>query len=293
MTALFLGGADRSGTTLVADLVGTHANVSPIYDTEFVVSLLTLILGDHTPSKAALPERVLVLMERWMRGFVAKQQGRLGERYQHGSQYFLFRRRVVMDETKRLLQNLNRGADPTIALRRMITVLFDMHARSDGKLKWLNKTPAYVDVLPELGAVFPEMRFIHCLRDGRDVVASIVAQPWGPNTIEEATQWWASKVRAGQRFGKRHPTRYFEVRFEDLLAAPEFTLSRAFAFLGEARDATELVSEYERRFGFDIERTCRWVEWSDAQLETFDRYGGELLDELGYSLRAEYAQITA
>ena len=79
MTALFLGGADRSGTTLVADLVGTHANVSPIYDTEFVVSLLTLILGDHPPSKAALPERVLVLMERWMRGFVAKQQGRVGE----------------------------------------------------------------------------------------------------------------------------------------------------------------------------------------------------------------------
>ena len=202
MTALFLGGADRSGTTLVADLVGTHANVSPIYDTEFVVSLLTLILGDHTPSKAALPERVLVLMERWIRGFVAKQQGRVGERYQHGSQYFLFRRRVVMDETKRLLQNLNRGADPTIALRRMITVLFDMHARSDGKLKWLNKTPAYVDVLPELGAVFPEMRFIHCLRDGRDVVASIVAQPWGPNTIAEATQWWARKVRAGQLRGR-------------------------------------------------------------------------------------------
>ena len=293
MTALFLGGAERSGTTLVADLLGTHANLSPVYDTEFVTSLVTLILGDHCPSSTALPERVLSLMDRWSRGFVAKQHGRVGERYQHGSQYFLVRRRLVMEETKRLLQNIDRGAEPTRALRRMISVLFDTHARRDGKLRWVNKTPANIDVLPALCRVFPEMRFVHCLRDGRDVAASLLSQPWGPKTIEEAAQWWVDKVRAGQAFGALHPSRYFEVRFEDLLAAPEYTLSRVFAFLGESRDATEVLETYDRGFSLDIGRTCRWGEWTQQQLDAFDHQGGMLLDELGYSLRPEFAQITA
>jgi len=293
MTALFLGGADRSGTTLVADLLGTHANLSPVYDTEFVASLLTLILGEHCPSPAALPERVLCLMNRWARGFAAKEQACVEQRYQHGAQYFLVRRRLVMDETKRLLQNLDRGADPSRALRRMISVLFDTHARRDGKLRWVNKTPAYIDILPVLGRVFPEMRFVHCVRDGRDVAASVLSQPWGPKTVEEAAQWWVNKVRRGRAFGALRPSRYFEVRFEDLLAAPEYTLSRVFAFVGESRDATEVMEEYGRRFSLDIGRSSRWTDWTQQQLNAFDQHGGALLDELGYSLRPEFAQITA
>ena len=47
---VFLGGAGRSGTTLAVDMIGLHPELSPIYETSFVVELITLMLEREPPA---------------------------------------------------------------------------------------------------------------------------------------------------------------------------------------------------------------------------------------------------
>ena len=44
--------------------------------------------------------------------------------------------------------------------------------------------------------LFPEARFIHALRDGRDSAASVTGKTWGPRRVGAAIGWWADRLRA-------------------------------------------------------------------------------------------------
>ena len=98
--------------------------------------------------------------------------------------------------------------------------------------------------------LWPRARFVHLVRDGRDVARSCVAMGWAGNVWHGAERWivaedlWASlapRLAAGQAF---------ELRYEDLIRAPERELARLCAFLGADYDPGMLDyskdSSYER-----------------------------------------------
>lgn len=95
-----------------------------------------------------------------------------------------------------------------------------------------DKTPSYVLRIPQLAKAFPESRFVHIIRDGREVARSIERMPWGPASAEGGLAHWERVVRRG-RSGSRHlPTRrYLEVSYEALLAEPVAELTKVCAFL--------------------------------------------------------------
>jgi Sulfotransferase family len=116
----------------------------------------------------------------------------------------------------------------------LVDAVFSAYAAEHGKARWGDKTPGYVSYLPDLARLFPEARFVHLVRDGREVAASLAEWDWGARTAVSGAFWWAHKVRVGRRDGARlGPDRYLELRLEDLLADPEATLRRLCAFLGE------------------------------------------------------------
>lgn len=51
--------------------------------------------------------------------------------------------------------------------------LLDSETRNRGKSVWSEKTPGHVNFIPNIRIACPEAKFIHVLRDGRDVVASL------------------------------------------------------------------------------------------------------------------------
>ena len=53
-----------------------------------------------------------------------------------------------------------------------------------------DKTPGYVREMIRIEHVLPEARFIHLIRDGRDVALSVLARDWGPDTVEGAARRW-------------------------------------------------------------------------------------------------------
>lgn len=108
------------------------------------------------------------------------------------------------------------------------------------------KTSLNVLVFEELGAMLPKARFVHLVRDGRDVVSSLLLRDWrNPQTGEKfphvsdpaaAAEYWTALVEIGLR-AETAPSlsgRIMRVRYEDMVRAPETSLRRVFEFMGVA-----------------------------------------------------------
>ena len=113
-------------------------------------------------------------------------------------------------------------ADPPRDLVGAIRCVYDAYARLRGKPRAGDKTPRYVLELPLLADLLPEARFVHVIRDGRDVALSYLDVDFGPRSVGEAAVSWQERVDAGRRTGEvLGAERYVEVRYEDLLADVE------------------------------------------------------------------------
>jgi sulfotransferase family protein len=107
---------------------------------------------------------------------------------------------------------------------------------------WGDKNPHYADergnegCLRMISEVFPGSRFIQIIRDGRDVVSSMVQRPGEGKPLlpfENAHTTWAKIVDHGSNVGRSLPSdRYFELRYEDLIMDDVAMADRIFRFLG-------------------------------------------------------------
>lgn len=116
------------------------------------------------------------------------------------------------------------------------------------------KTPDNIRALAYLDQLFPGVRIIHVLRDGRDCAVSgwfhnLRSTPdWQRDTHASFADYvgifareWAEDIRTGRNFAKDHPDRYLEIRYESLLVDPLGQAAALFRFLGVA-DAPDIVA---------------------------------------------------
>jgi hypothetical protein len=116
----------------------------------------------------------------------------------------------------------------------LVATLFGLYAARQGKPRWGDKTPSNVLHLDLLDRLFGDAVFVHVIRDGREVAASLTEQGWTDAGIVDHADWWRECVTAGRLAGRRlGPERYCEIRLEDLVADPEKGLRRVCAGIGE------------------------------------------------------------
>jgi glycosyltransferase involved in cell wall biosynthesis len=114
------------------------------------------------------------------------------------------------------------------------------------------KTPRHEQNVARIAALFPEARFVHLVRDPRDVVASLRSLGWrGSDSVAELARQCRRTYRRRERFAAElGPERYATLHYEKLLADPEGTLRRLCAFLGEDFDPAMLRYAERRQAGF-------------------------------------------
>ncbi len=173
--------------------------------------------------------------------------------------------------------------------------LFDAWARQDGKPRWGDKTPHYVREIPTLLQLFPDAKVIHIYRDGRDVALSWLRSKLLPRNLFTAATLWRSWVQAGRRAGAAlSADSYLEVRYEQLVAAPDRTMQSICAFVHEPFCHEVLTMNAlprgPRIDALTVSKTHivstnveKWkTQLSEDDRRLFASVAGDLLDELGY-----------
>jgi hypothetical protein len=100
-----------------------------------------------------------------------------------------------------------------------------------------------------IGAALGEARFIHLIRDGRDVALSRRARGMGENKpLADVADLWRRRIENARRQARRLRGRYLELRFEDLVADPEPAL-RTVCELIELEFDAAMLTHHERAGG--------------------------------------------
>ncbi len=115
-----------------------------------------------------------------------------------------------------------------------IAAVFEVYAEHDGKPRWGDKTPLYMQHLPLLERLFPDALWVHLVRDGRDAALSFLSLPEGfsektwalPHTAAQFAARWRTEILAARRLGAHVGGRYLELRYEDLVTDPARELRR-------------------------------------------------------------------
>jgi hypothetical protein len=183
-----------------------------------------------------------------------------------------------------------------------IGAIFEAYAEQQGKPRWGDKTPMYMRHLALLERLFPDTQFVHLVRDGRDAALSFLEMPEGtftrtwahPTTPAGFACLWRKEVSDARALGRWvGGERYHEVRYEELVADPEATVSSICAFAGIPFDAAMLeypgtvdVSDKPHQLRLRRPPTVGVRSWredmSTEEVAAFEAVAGELLEELGY-----------
>jgi len=277
---VFIVGCGRSGTTLLRRIVNAHPKIAIMPESHWITRLLDNRNG-LTPEGLVTPEMIPRLFEQ--RKFV--------------------RLHIGQGKLHRLL-----GTGEPVSYADFIARIFDLYGKRKGKSLVGDKTPAYVRRLNTLHALWPAARFVHLIRDGRDVCLSMVNWPkmrhmkpgvfatWKEDRVSTAAFWWDSNVRLGRQAGNSlGPNLYYEIRYESLVRNPAEECAVLCAFLDLPYDEAMLrfhEGKTKSDPGLDTKRA--WLpitpglrDWRSQMLaedlERFEAAAGELLNELGYS----------
>lgn len=119
------------------------------------------------------------------------------------------------------------------SLAYLIHRLFEYHGQATGQTftRWGDKTPYNTYLLSLLPLIFPKAQYIHMLRDGVDVVKSLMVAELRTDLTAAANRW-RSAVTTADAFVQSHPQTCFTVRYEDLVQKPAEVVSRLCGFLG-------------------------------------------------------------
>lgn len=132
--------------------------------------------------------------------------------------------------------------------------------------------------------LWPEARFVHLLRDGRDVARSCIAMGWAGNVWTGAQRWIDAETLWSELARAIPAERRLDVRYEDLVSDPEAVLGRVCRFLGREFDAGMLDYPESSTYGRpDPSLAERWRrDLSSGELALLEARIGPLLRERGY-----------
>jgi hypothetical protein len=157
---------------------------------------------------------------------------------------------------------------------------------------WGWKEPRSIYLLPYYDRVMPTLRYVHFLRDGRDMAfsenqnqlrkhGSVVLdaeQEKLSRPLQSIVVWTRVNDRAAD-FGEQVlGDRYLRVRFEDLCSDPAGTARRVFEFFGLEGDAEGVASETVR----PPSTLGRWRDEKAATVQGLEEIAGPALARFGY-----------
>lgn len=270
---VFVGGAGRSGTTYLAHALSSYNHISTGTESQWLNELIQLDLP---------PEKWLNFVQNhWKVKYSPKKLS--------GKEW---------DDLSKIALNKDKSTF-------CFLLLFYLSGR---KLITIDHTPSNIINYKLLSDTFPKAKFLHIIRDGRGVFASLKNVKWGPNSPYKAADYWIRFLAHGL-IAKSLSSRnmYKEVFYEQLIADP-LELKKIVDWLGE--DITESLNKSFKMStsnkqkievpnytktqhalvnqGPNFSRIDAWRnELTLGEIKSFEKRAGKLLSHYNYTLECE------
>jgi hypothetical protein len=281
--AVFVVGMNRSGTTLLRMMLDAHPQLTIPPETHFVPDVIKACRED-----GATPEDALAAMKS------AREWGDFG----FSDEEMLARLRAL----------------PKLRPGPAVRTFYEAYMTQQGKQRWGEKTPTYVQKMKLIQRALPEARFVHVIRDGRDVALSVLDRTVRDLTAGDVAKRWQKKITKAREDAPQLE-HYMEIRYEDLILNTEPVLRSVVEFIDLPWD--DAMLDYHERSGERLkemaralpgdgrskelsverrmathamttkppsaDRVARWrTQMSPEQRAGFEGIAGDLLQELGY-----------
>jgi hypothetical protein len=282
---IFIVGTPRSGTTLVARILGKHSRLFMPGETHFFDDIYARRneLGD--PQDATSRSRILQRLST------------------------LYGRYNESDDQQRIQQLF---ADPAVieglktscrTYRDILSTFMELQTRAAGKMRWGNNVPKDLFHLPEILGFYPAAKFVLCTRDVRDFLLSY-QHKWHVTSSDQVQRlqklyhpiitsllWKASVKQMAKVQTLIPPANLLLVRYESLVERPAETVRQLCDFVREEFEADMLaVDTHNSSFhvqtpGIFASSMGRWrTQLSDEEAYIAQKLTRTELAQLGYAI---------
>ncbi len=265
MRHLFIGGPGRSGTSFVADRLGTHPGVAALKDIELKIFTEKNGLLDlhHALVATYSPNRAVQALDQFRRMGEALIEGRYGQppltaaapATEWRAAFAAFADTLLTDGHPAPQTDASFLTAARALLARIAAITAAAAGRDQGgdgqgdgdgegdgdgnrnSTTYLEKTPHSLLALGFLARLAPGALFLHVMRDPRAIARSLLAVRWGPDTPAGAASWVEGYCRAwvvAEAEAIRLGLPLTCLHIEDVAAAPEAAAARLTARLGLA-----------------------------------------------------------
>lgn len=203
---VFLVGCPRSGTTLLQSLLAAHSRIFSFPETHFFEYLFY--------------EKKLLSFWGLANWRARSRWNRILDELEHPEM------QAKLPKLSLFVRQFSRAYIDTL----------DTLALNQGKKIWLDKTPGNLRHIDQIDGLVRNARFIHILRDGADVVASLrevtgqYPDVWGGEwSIEKCVQRWQQDIKLSNMYSTRR--NHVLIHYENLVAETKDVLKGLCEFI--------------------------------------------------------------
>jgi predicted MPP superfamily phosphohydrolase len=244
---IFIVACPRSGTTVLAALLNKHSNIASATETHFFNYVSKLKIFKKFTKQA------------YCRNFLSEifAEPRIAD--------FCEVSGISRDEFAKALE-------PYLGQKLSDKVFFDLimslFLTKKHKPRFCEKTPQHLLCVNKILELYPKAKIIHVVRDGRDVVNSLLKMPWRPKGLLNNARFWIRYARLGQQLNHQYSEakeNFMSIRYEDLLLNTEKLLREILSFVEEAYEEGILDKNFQEKIFASWEN-----EWKHKSAEGID-----------------------
>ena len=204
-TPFFIIGSKRGGTTLLRMMLNSHPEIAIPPESHFLIPILEKFPPDIKPDANQKDEIIQDILNA----------GRF----------------ETWSTTPLEVREFIEGLPPGTSLREIVDGIFKLEISKQGKSRWGEKTPEYVDIVDQLAGLFHHAKFLFLIRDGRDVINSLKTKGWEGWSIYQRGKYWSHCVQTIFNFSTKHQNSHLVIHYEELVLQTEQTLRKICQFL--------------------------------------------------------------